>query len=468
MIFLQEIWLGYHEVRLINESFSDFTFKIATPDMFHYNEDKLLKTGQVWHGVAIGWHKELNTDITSLESNHERLVGIKLKKNACSYLLISFYAPTAGHDDDFLESLDYLSEFIEQNTEQGDGIVIGTDINCSEKSSARRKDSWVKFLNNFSLTVNSNGQPTFHHHNGTSNSCIDIFSASSNLQLTNFKEYCTLDTPLNLSSHDPISSNLMINASSENQESKFSHTYTDFNRQKIVWDTSKIEEYKHLTTKALSDASKFWNMPEAIPLLCQLYSNLLVKCSELVFNTKSAKITTNMKLPKSLIEAEAKLERTFNIWKKAGRPNSKANTSRQCYTSARSELQRLRRSKENLQHIKKNNFLMYSNIHDKNKVFSVMKKERGVTSNSVTSLLETPTGIFHGDDVLEGFASDAEFLGKPNPNSSWLDHSFYRLCKLDNIYIFEFEENLKITPMSLSQLEHILSNKMKSSVISIN
>ena len=59
---------------------------------------------------------------------------------------------------------------------------------------------------------------------------------------------------------------------------------------------------------------------------------------------------------------------------------------------------------------------MYSNIHDKNKVFSVMKKERGVTSNSVTSLLETPSGIIHCDDVLEGFASDAEFLGKAYPD----------------------------------------------------
>jgi hypothetical protein len=64
---------------------------------------------------------------------------------------------------------------------------------------------------------------------------------------------------------------------------------------------------------------------------------------------------------------------------------------------------------------------------------------------------------------LEGFAADAEHLGRTNEGSSSFDQGFYKLCKLDNIYIFDFSgaDQVKIPPMDMSQLEHILVSKMK-------
>jgi hypothetical protein len=78
-------------------------------------------------------------------------------------------------------------------------------------------------------------------------------------------------------------------------------------------------------------------------------------------------------------------------------------------------------------------------------------------------LLHTPAGTYHGADVLEGFAADAEFLGRSSSTLPVYDQQFYRLCKLDNLYIFEFQEDvqLDIPPMDLSQLEYILKKKMK-------
>ena len=55
----------------------------------------------------------------------------------------------------------------------------------------------------------------------------------------------------------------------------------------MVWDKSKIEQYKILANKAMSEASNLWNVPEAIPVLCSLYSNLLVKCSDIAFDSKA-------------------------------------------------------------------------------------------------------------------------------------------------------------------------------------
>ena len=69
-----------------------------------------------------------------------------------------------------------------------------------------------------------------------------------------------------------------------------------------------------------------------------------------------------------------------------------------------------------------------------------------------TDHLKTPTGEYYGEDVLEGFAADAEHLGKQTENSTVFDKKYYNLCKLDNLYIFELEpdSNLQIPPMSMN------------------
>ena len=80
---------------------------------------------------------------------------------------------------------------------------------------------------------------------------------------------------------------------------------------------------------------------------------------------------------------------------------------------------------------------------DKSKVFKYLKDNMRCNSN-LPSSLQTPVGSFHADDVLEGFASDAEYLGRQDDDDdSCFDRSFYKLCKLDNIYIFEVTDELE-------------------------
>ena len=463
IVFLQEIWLPYHDQRLMNNMFPDYHFWISTPDMFLHNEDKLLQSGQVWHGAAIGCHNDIHSNVTHLVSNHERLAGLKLSLSENSLLFVSFYAPTSGQDDDFLESLAYLSEYILQNASAGDQVIIGTDSNCSSKSTPRRQESWKSFCKTHSLKIHATGAPTFHHNNGTSESSIDFFATTSSLSVSNLQQFCTLETPLNLSSHDPIIATIVVSDKSEKFESKYSNTYTEFNRQKIIWDESKMNEYQELAANALSNASKYWDTPETIPILSRIISDLLVKCGKLVFETKSSKYSAVSKSSKKISKAEETLTKAFKKWKKVGRPSSKSDSARIAYTSARSNLQKLRRYEDNLKTIRHNNFLMHSECHDRNKVYASMKKFRGESSNTMTSLLQTPIGTFQGDDVLEGFTADAEHLGKSNEASSRYDQKFYNLCKLDNLYIFDFEEDahIDIPPMSLSQLDRILHSKMK-------
>ena len=109
--------------------FPEYTFRISTPDMLCYPEDQVLKPNHVWHGVAIGWRKDITVNIQAIESTHDRAVGVKMTLLKKSLLLVSYYAPTSGKDDDFLESISCLTEYLQRNLGPSDQIIIGTDCN---------------------------------------------------------------------------------------------------------------------------------------------------------------------------------------------------------------------------------------------------------------------------------------------------------------------------------------------------
>ena len=81
-------------------------------------------------------------------------------------------------------------------------------------------------------------------------------------------------------------------------------------------------------------------------------------------------------------------------------------------------------------------------------------------SKPVTKILETPVGVYHGCDVLEGFAAHAEHLGRETPENNNFDKDFYNLCKLDNLYIFEFKgsDSVKLPAMKMSDLNSIIKH----------
>ena len=68
--------------------------------------------------------------------------------------------------------------------------------------------------------------------------------------------------------------------------------------------------------------------------------------------------------------------------------------------------------------------------------------------------------MLDGHDVLEGFAADAEHLGRATSDSSNFDKEFYDLCRLDNFYIFDFKgsDAVEIPKMTISDLETIIAN----------
>ena len=432
--------------------------------MLQHPEDIMQRSGHVWHGVAVGWRTDIDPCINTLTSTSERIAGVRLTLTDMSLLLLSYYAPTSGHDEAFLDSVCDLSDFLVQHMNPGDRVIIGADSNCSQKSSLRRQDAWKNFCERFHLTVNHSPYPSFHHHNGQSESFLDIFVTSSGICIQDIVQYCTLEDPLNLSSHDPIMTTTSIHLDIPHKSGRHVHTYTDFKRQRIVWDQLKLPDYQKLTTTAISDALQTWDTPESLPHLSSLVSKLLVTCATMVFDSKTTKLHQSTRKPSLRIrQAQNILKKCFDEWKKAGKPTSRADPASTAYREARSNLQYLRRHEVKLSNIKDNNYLMYLNKSNKSQIFNFMRRKQGKYTKSMTNVLYTPIGAYNHEDVLEGFAADTEYLGRSNVGNKKFDQGFYRLCKLENLYIFDFlvDEPLKIPAMTFSQLSHILFRKMK-------
>ena len=150
LFFLQETWLPHFSESNLSQEYPKYNFHISCDDMFTHAEDRLSSSDHVWHGTATAWHQDLSSIVKPLKVVHERFAGIKISCDSLSILAVSAYFPTSGKDDEFSECLSHLANFIEENTEPGDGILIAADTNCSEKSTMRRVRLHREFCTNSS------------------------------------------------------------------------------------------------------------------------------------------------------------------------------------------------------------------------------------------------------------------------------------------------------------------------------
>ena len=249
LLFLQEIWVPYSSEQSLNEIFADYSLQICTPDQFTNPEDRLSNPDHTWHGAAVMWHKSLNSNILCLSNTNDRFTGVKIVMEGYQVLAISLYLPTSGKDEEFLDCIAELSIFIADNKPDTGTVLIGTDSNCSERSSARRIHALHQFCEEHSLLKVCFSGPTFHHSNGCSVSNIDYFlvSCMSESNLKSVSIQCKLNFPENLSSHDPVFSTLAIPCTGQAcREEKYSHTYSEFKQARLCWKEENLPHYKAL------------------------------------------------------------------------------------------------------------------------------------------------------------------------------------------------------------------------------
>ena len=73
-------------------------------------------------------------------------------------------------------------------------------------------------------------------------------------QLSNVFAQCTQDYPQNFSSHDPVFATLLVPCAEQATSlKKYSDTYSDFSKSRVIWDENNLEEYRDTAAKVLSE-----------------------------------------------------------------------------------------------------------------------------------------------------------------------------------------------------------------------
>ena len=467
LVFLQEIWASYNQKSALNQIFPDFSIEISTPDMFTPPEDLLCDRDHTWHGSGIMWHDSLDPTVTVLKTINDRFTCIKLILHEKKFLVFSVYFPTSGKDDDYLDCIGDLVNFAMEHQDDDEVILIGTDSNCSERSTPRRILAFSNMCERLNLRKVSTNHPTFHHHNNLSESNIDYFLITENYA-SNLGEptvSCSLETPENFSSHDPVTAILRVHGAELQPGGVYSHTYTDFTQHKVIWDPGKLHNYQEAAGTALATYSDMFHLPEHIPLKCELYSNLLVKAAELHMDLKPEKQHSRkmLKSPPIIHQAWVKLRSAYNTWKKEGKVKDTVSLSYQSLRQAKRHFQCIYRQQREYRHIRNNNTIMQADYRNKRQFYKTIKNIRGGKTSNTPGTLITPTGTYNGSDILEGFTADAELLGQHVGEAPEFDNSFYKLCILDNLYIFDFpgHDEIKIPEMRIEDLNNIVNKEMK-------
>ena len=475
-LFLQEHWLPHHEAnKILSKDFPKFSFLTTSSDMFLDPEDLALRSGPVWHGTAIGWPAELNSFITHLPTVSNRFCGVCYQdtKSNTNILSYSLYLPTSGRDEEFLEQIDTLREDINSNLKEDYAIIIGADTNQSEKSTSRRSEAMKLFLSEFSLqSILINKEATFHHNNQSSESQIDhIFYYIPEkvcLKVEMKSHLCQKSESQNLSAHDVIIGDIgLMNNSSSDPETDYSETYTSFQVKKPKWDIAMTEDYQNQSARILKELLEKFDKTENIPLLTEMFSNMLVLSAEQNFKTSNpnrVKKTNNSPyFSPELTEAYKTHEKLCKLWRLAGRPSDASHPAKLNKLESQRKMRKIARESESENARKLHNELMEVHFGDISKVCQKLKQIRGDNfGNSKIPSIDTLCGIYSGNNVLEGFRANTEILCNEQ-NTSDSDQSFLKMCEEDNMIIFELakQDNIKIPEMEMENLKEILFRKLK-------
>jgi hypothetical protein len=316
--------------------------------------------------------------VTKLNTVSDRFCGIKYENANTTFLAYSVYLPTSGKDDEFLEVLSQLKYDIDQNKCNKSSIILGTDSNCSIKSTKRRYQA----MQEFSLkTVLLNNEPTFHHNNGTSNSQIDHiynYVRDDSIEISLSSHLCKIDESSNMSAHDLILGNLTFsNEYKSSKQEDFSSSYTDFEVKKPIYDPNNLHNYQNQISEILNDAFKVYNETEEIPILSEIVSKTLVTSAKMNFKVNNKKTSKKHTFSHELKAAYAKHKKVCDEWRKGGRPTNNSHPLKLAKIQSQKYLQFLRRSENTQKTHELNEKLKETHRDDMSSVCKKLKQIRG-------------------------------------------------------------------------------------------
>ena len=164
-------------------------------------------------------------------------------------------------------------------------------------------------------------------------------------------------------------------------ESDYTDSYSEFHVVKPKWNPSGMFEYQHQTEKLIYDLLEKFDQPAHISALTEMCSNMLVMSAERNFETVKFRYgTKKSNFPKFTHEqknAYKKHESICKDWRKAGRPSDPLHPAKLLKSQSQRNIQRLAREIEFRENLKLQNELMSAQYNDFSKVCQKLKQMLG-------------------------------------------------------------------------------------------
>ncbi|VDI71287.1 Hypothetical predicted protein [Mytilus galloprovincialis] len=215
ILAIQEHWLWSFEKSKL-ETFAaerDFCTTIKCTDEYDPISNRQRMRG--WGGCGILWRAHLDQFVKIHDDGNERICVITLDTKPKPICIVAVYMPCTGskeYDRKYEQCFDEISELTIKFAHHT--IIVLGDLNASliRKQKTTRDKVFLASIQEINLCVPRNypSSHTFFHHNDKASSQIDYILAFNDSNF--FIEtdiYCM--SPLNLSSHVPVTANFICN-----------------------------------------------------------------------------------------------------------------------------------------------------------------------------------------------------------------------------------------------------------------
>ena len=353
-------------------------------------------------GVALLWNRKLNSCVTTLDSNSDRIIGIQIKYSQESYMyLFQVYLPSRNHVlDVYKNCVEELENILSMYTDKGIVIIMG-DMNAQifPRTFASRIDSRDKFFRDFieynnmvsvsSMDIRTGPNSTFVSFDGKSESHIDHILVPYEKSDLISSCYIPDDCSLNVSTHRPILCSFQL-----------PHILSNLNIQEpdvINWSKVKLES-RVLYTECLQNNAV---LKEALKHDIKSEGDIDTLYGQLVNCINDAtkrhiprsKFKSHLKpyWNKDLTNAHQMMINKRTLWIENGMPRGLTHLSYRHYKQAKAEFRKLHR-KVVAQYLKSLDDQINAAAEvDVKRFWKLIKSRRSKAGNSATSEI-----IFNG------------------------------------------------------------------------
>ena len=289
LLLLQETWLYNFE----HSNFNKFIPNCQYYAVSSMDEAELQRRGRPFGGCAILWKRNLNLEITPVNSTSPRICAVEVKSNIFKVMLITVYMP---NDNDLNNDLygDVLSEISSIICNYEHDIIISGDLNVDFTRTNSQNLELLKQFSNIEelecVTLNITHNNFTREDKLGSRSFIDHVIINKNVSYSELK---VLYNGNNLSDHNPVTIETH-HIVSQTKNNVIKYRVTD-------WEKATEEDIMNYKIQ-LGNLLEYYQLPSCIincnNLFCEMHDNIIIeKVDEILeIMTVAAELTIPTKI----------------------------------------------------------------------------------------------------------------------------------------------------------------------------